>query len=116
MRLLVVEGRTYLEGWCRRAEAVRLFRLDRVLGIDVLEVAAEVPADAKPVDVDQGPFRPAAGALNVLADLSLCGRGVPDYYPCENATELGDGRLRAAARTPDDCRARRHAPPPRRHP
>ena len=28
----------------RRAEAVRLFRGDRVLGIDVLEVAAEVPA------------------------------------------------------------------------
>ena len=27
MRLLVVEGRTYLEGWCRRAEGVRLFRL-----------------------------------------------------------------------------------------
>src|SRR6516162_4038653 len=40
MRLLVVEGRTYLEGWCRRAEAVRMFRLDRVLRIDVLEVAA----------------------------------------------------------------------------
>ena len=31
MRLLVVEGRSYLEGWCRRAEAVRLFRLDRML-------------------------------------------------------------------------------------
>ena len=31
MRLLVVEGRSYLEGWCRRAEGVRLFRLDRVL-------------------------------------------------------------------------------------
>src|SRR5262249_61756179 len=31
MRLLVVEGRTYLEGWCRRAEAVRGFRLDHLL-------------------------------------------------------------------------------------
>src|SRR5580704_10372672 len=28
MRLLVVEGHSYLEGWCRRAEDVRLFRLD----------------------------------------------------------------------------------------
>ena len=44
MRLLVVEGRTYLEGWCRRAEAVRVFRLDRVLRIDVLDVAASAPA------------------------------------------------------------------------
>src|SRR5262249_53164088 len=49
MRLLVVEGRTYLEGWCRRAEAVRVFRLDRVLRIDVLGVAAEVPRQAEPV-------------------------------------------------------------------
>ena len=31
MRLLVVEGRPYLEGWCLRAEGMRLFRLDRVL-------------------------------------------------------------------------------------
>src|SRR6202012_5027978 len=28
MRLLVVDGRTYLEGWCRNAEGVRTFRLD----------------------------------------------------------------------------------------
>ena len=31
MRLLVVDGRPYLEGWCLRAEGIRLFRLDRVL-------------------------------------------------------------------------------------
>src|SRR5438552_1158760 len=42
MRLLVVEGRTYLEGWCRSAEGVRLFRLDRVMSVDVLDVPAEV--------------------------------------------------------------------------
>ena len=41
MRLLVVEGRTYLEGWCRLAEAVRLFRLDRVLGLQVRDEPAE---------------------------------------------------------------------------
>ena len=34
MRLLVVEGRGYLEAWCRNAEAVRLFRLDRVEDVD----------------------------------------------------------------------------------
>src|SRR5512135_2857482 len=59
MRLLVVEGRTYLEGWCRRAEAVRLFRLDRVLGLTVLPDAAQVPAGAQPRDLDQGLFRPS---------------------------------------------------------
>src|SRR5258708_31765305 len=47
MRLLVVEGRTYLEGWCLRAEAVRLFRLDRVLGLAGPYQPPAVPAQAQ---------------------------------------------------------------------
>ena len=109
MRLLIVEGRTYLEGWCRRAEAVRLFRLDRVLALDVLEVAAEVPADAEPVDVDQGLFRPSAEDLNVIIDLAPLGRWVAEYYPCDTIEELGDGRLRVTLRTPDPGWVRRLA-------
>ena len=109
MRLLIVEGRTYLEGWCRRAEAVRLFRLDRVLALDVLEVAAEVPADAEPVDVDQGLFRPSAEDLNVVIDLAPLGRWVAEYYPCDTVEELGDGRLRVTLRTPDSGWVRRLA-------
>ncbi|HVT69679.1 MAG TPA: WYL domain-containing protein, partial [Trebonia sp.] len=54
MRLLVAEGRTYLEGWCRRAEGVRLFRLDRMLSVDVLDLPAEVPDTAENRDVDEG--------------------------------------------------------------
>jgi proteasome accessory factor C len=109
MRLLVVEGRTYLEGWCRRAEAVRVFRLDRVLRIDVLPVAAEVPQQAEPVDVDQGLFRPSPGDMRVVLELSPRGRWVAEYYPCEDVVELGDGRLRVTLRTPDAAWARRLA-------
>jgi proteasome accessory factor C len=109
MRLLIVEGRTYLEGWCRRAEAVRLFRLDRVLALDVLQVAAEVPADAEPVDVDQGLFRPSAEDLDVVIDLAPLGRWVAEYYPCDTVEELGDGRLRVTLRTPDPGWVRRLA-------
>ncbi len=109
MRLLIVEGRTYLEGWCRRADAVRLFRLDRVLGLDVLDVAAEVPAEAEPKDVDQGLFHPSAGDLNVVIELAPLGRWVAEYYPCDAVEELGDGRLRVALRTPDPGLVRRLA-------
>ena len=109
MRLLVVEGRTYLEGWCRRAEAVRVFRLDRVLRIEVLDVAAEVPRQAEPVDVDQGLFRPSPGDMRVVLELTPRGRWVAEYYPCEDVTELGDGRLRVTLRTPDAAWARRLA-------
>jgi proteasome accessory factor C len=109
MRLLVVEGRTYLEGWCRLAEAVRLFRLDRVLGLRVLPVAAQVPPGAEPKDVDQGLFRPAPDDLHVQIELGPGGRWVAEYYPCEEVTELGDGRLRVALRTPDSRWVRRLA-------
>ena len=48
MRLLSAEGHTYLEGWCHRAEDVRLFRLDRVVGVEVLDHAADPPAAGQP--------------------------------------------------------------------
>ena len=37
MRLLLVDGKWYLEAWCRRSEGVRLFRLDRVDDVVVLD-------------------------------------------------------------------------------
>ncbi|HWF80653.1 MAG TPA: WYL domain-containing protein [Streptosporangiaceae bacterium] len=101
MRVIIVQGRAYLEGWCRRAEAVRLFRLDRVLRLTVLDVQAEVPDQAEHVDVDSGLFRPSAGDIRVELELGQAGRWVAEYYPCEKITELADGRLSVVLRTPD---------------
>jgi proteasome accessory factor C len=101
MRLLVVEGNTYLEGWCRRAEAVRLFKLDRIAGLAVLEVPAQVPDEAEPIDVDAGLFRPSPQDAAVMLELTPRGRWVADYYPCESVEELGEGRLRVVLRSPD---------------
>ena len=109
MKLLVVEGRTYLEGWCRLAEGVRTFRLDRVLDVTVLDVPAEVPVEAEPVDVDGGLFRPSAADVQVELELALGARWVAEYYPCESVTELGEGRLRIVVRTPDTGWVRRLA-------
>jgi proteasome accessory factor C len=109
MRLHVVEGRTYLEGWCRRAEGVRLFRLDRVLSVDVLDVPAEVPETAEQVDVDAGLFRASPGDVLVELEFGPAARYVAEDYPCESMTELADGRLRIALRTPDTAWVRRLA-------
>src|SRR5262249_30943317 len=109
MRLLVVEGRTYLEAWCLSAEAVRLFRLDRVLALTVLDQAASVPPQAEPRDVDQGLFRPAASDVTVELELARAGHWVADYYPCEKVTDLGDVRLKVVLRTPDTGWVRRLA-------
>jgi len=109
MRLLAVEGRNYLEGWCHRAGEVRLFRIDRIVAIDVLDVDSEVPAGAQPVDVDHGLFRPSPQDVLVEFELSPAGRWVAEYYPCEQIDELGDGRLRIQLRTPDTQWVRRLA-------
>jgi proteasome accessory factor C len=109
MRLLVVEGRPYLEGWCLRAEGMRLFRLDRVLGLEVLDVPSAPPAEAEPVDVDQGLFRPSPDDVLVELELTAAGRWVAEYYPCESVTELEEGRLRVVLRTPDTGWVRRLA-------
>jgi proteasome accessory factor C len=109
MRLLLVDGWSYLEGWCRRAEAVRLFRLDRIVALEVLDVAANIPEDAEPVDVDRGLFRPSPDDIRVVLELTPYGRWVADHYPCESVTELGEGRLRVELRTRDTRWVRRLA-------
>ena len=109
MRVVFEQGRAYLEGWCRRANAVRLFRLDRVLNLVILDVPAEVPATAEHLDVESGLFRPSAGDIQVELELAEAGRWVADYFPCEKETELGDGRLSVVLRTPDTQMVRRLA-------
>jgi predicted DNA-binding transcriptional regulator YafY len=109
MRLHMVEGRPYLEGWCLRAEAMRLFRLDRVLALTVLDQPAAPPLEATPVDVDQGLFRPSPDDERVELELSAEGRWVAEYYPCESVSDLPDGRLRVVLRTPDTRLVRRLA-------
>jgi proteasome accessory factor C len=109
MRLLVAEGRSYLEGWCRLAEGVRLFRLDRVLELTVLDAPAQVPAEATERDVEQGLFRPSESDERVELELSAPAHWVAEYYPCESVTEAGEGRLRAVLRTPDTRWVRRLA-------
>jgi proteasome accessory factor C len=108
-RLLVVDGRTYLEGWCRRAEAVRKFRLDRVLEVTVLDVPASFPEEAEWADVDAGLFQPSEADVLVELELAAGARWVAEYYRCESMTELGDGRLRITIRTPDTSLIRRLA-------
>ena len=109
MRLLMVEGRPYLEAWCLRAEGMRLFRLDRMLDLQVLDVPAALPPEAQPVDVGQGLFRPSPDDVQVELELSVDGRWVAEYYPCESVTELQDGKLRVVLRTPDTALVRRLA-------
>lgn len=101
MRVVVVDGRPYLEAWCRRAEDVRLFRLDRVVEATLLDVPADVPQDARHRDFDEGVFQPSPDDLLVTVDLDPGGHWVAEYYPCESIERLDGGILRIGLRTAD---------------
>ena len=51
--------------------------------------------------VDGGLFRPSPDDVRVEFELGSAGRWVAEYYPCEQVTELGDGRLKVVLQTPD---------------
>ena len=109
MRLLLVEGRSYLEAWCSRAEGVRLFRLDRVAEVTLLDEPSAPPAHAQPRDLAQGLFRPAPDDLLVTLALQPAAAWVADYHPCESVTAAPDGGLVVLLRAGDPGWVRRLA-------
>lgn len=106
MQLLLVEGRTYLEAWCRSSGDVRLFRLDRIDAADVLDEAATVPPGVAPRDAADGVFTPSAEHTPVTLRLGPGARWVADYYPCEQVREDGPDLI-VVLRAADDGWARR---------
>lgn len=101
MRLLLLDGRSYLEAWCRRARAVRLFRLDRIEAIDVLDEPAAPPPDAEPTDVSDGVFQPGPDHRHAVLLLEPSALWVAEYYPVDELVELDDGRARVLLRYAD---------------
>ncbi|TNM70313.1 WYL domain-containing protein [Streptomyces sp. NP160] len=107
MRLLTVDGRWYLEGWCHRAGGVRLFRVDRVVTAAVLDADGTPPPEAVARDVDESLFTPGEDDLVVTLELAGSARWVAERVPLESSEELDDDGLRVVLRTPDDRWLRR---------
>ncbi len=103
MRLLLVEGRGYLEAWCRTAEAVRLFRLDRVEDLTELTEPAVLPPHARPTDVSAGLFRPAPDQLEAVLLLDPAARWVAEYYPVDEVVERSGGTAEVRMRYADNA-------------
>lgn len=98
-RLLVVDGRSYLEAWCRRAEAVRLFRVDRVEQVQVLD--EQVSTVLPPVSDGDDPFDLSDDLPLAVLDLDPRHGWVAEYYPVEQLSTEPDGTLRVALRYTD---------------
>jgi proteasome accessory factor C len=102
MRMLIVEGRSYLEAWCRRAEAVRLFRLDRIDEVTELDEPAAPPPYAEQTDTTAGLFRERPDHEVAQLVLAPDARWVSEYYPVEKVSELDGGRMRVRMRYADE--------------
>ncbi|MHC1557655.1 helix-turn-helix transcriptional regulator [Actinomycetospora sp. C-140] len=102
MRLLLVDASAYLEAWCRSAEGVRLFRLDRVDDAEVLDEPSAPPpgAQGRP-GAGEDLLRPDDGAHVAALVLHPAARWVAEYYPVESLHAQDDGSARITMRYGD---------------
>jgi proteasome accessory factor C len=107
MRVINFDARWYLEGWCHRAEDVRLFRLDRIEAITILNQDGTPPAAAQPRDLDSGVFTPHGDDQLVRLALKPGATWVSDYYPTESVEPAQDGGTVITLRTADTAWLRR---------
>ena len=109
MRVVNLDSHWYLEGWCHRAQDSRIFRLDRVARLDVLDVDGTPPLDAQPRDLRGQVFVPSEHDLTVVLDVERDAAWFVDYYPNESVVDLGQGRTRVTLRVTDPTWVRRAA-------
>ena len=91
MRVLMVGGRAYLEAWCRRAEATRMFRVDRIDAFTELDEPAAPPPDASPQDVSDGVFKPTDDLPLMTLRIGRHSRWITEYYPVEEVRPSSSG-------------------------
>lgn len=101
LRVVTAEGHTYLEAWCHLAEDQRLFRLDRISGVEVLGSPVDEHPDVHPRDLSTGLFQPSPDDMLVTLRLEPSARWVAEYYPVESTTELDGAGLRVTLRAGD---------------
>ena len=91
IRMFSSEGRTYLEAWCRRAEGLRVFRLDRIEAAVVLDEPASVPSHVQPRELSEGVYDPAPEHLLVDLLLGPAYAWVAEHYviETESSSEAG---------------------------
>ena len=109
MRVVYLDGHWYLEGWCHRAEDVRLFRLDRIQTLELLDVDGTPPPQAQPRDVNEALFTPGEEDLEVVVETDRAGAWIVDYYPVDRVEDLGEGRRRVTLHVSDPALVRRLA-------
>jgi proteasome accessory factor C len=93
-RVFNTQGQWYLAGYCQQADGERLFRVDRISRVVVLDEEFAPPEEAPPASV----FHGGPDDEVIVLDLARDARWVAEQYPNEGVIEEADGRLRVTLR------------------
>src|SRR5699024_9165747 len=105
VKIVAADGHAYLRAWCRTAQEIRQFRLDRIDACTVIDEPAVHPAEA--AEPGGRAFEPAPTAF-LAAELPLielrlspAAKGVVDSYPCEEVIGEAEGYRKVTMRVRD---------------
>jgi proteasome accessory factor C len=103
IRILVIDGHAYLEGYCYSAQSIRRFRVDRIDEVRMLDVPAQPPLWVG-TDVPLALFTPGRDAPPVTLHLEPAAAWVAEYYLMDDITESADdpGALDVRMRASDE--------------
>ena len=99
IRVVLIADHSYLEAWCRSAEAVRMFRFDRIVDARVLDEPSIPPPPAVQAGPDTSLFDPDTADPSLPTATLLIERSAGwmfDYYPLRVLREYPDGSCDAA--------------------
>jgi proteasome accessory factor C len=87
-------GQWYVAGWCHRVEDDRVFRVDRMRAVTVLDETFTPPEQPPAAQV----FSPRADDATVVLELAPTARWVLEAYPHERVEERARGKVRVTLR------------------
>jgi proteasome accessory factor C len=96
IRVVLVGDHSYLEAWSREAEAVRLFRFDRIVDAAVLDEPSAPPEPAVTAPPDTSLFNADPSLPSATLRLAPSASWMFEYYPMRLLRELPDGYCEAA--------------------
>jgi proteasome accessory factor C len=83
-------GNWYVRAWCRRADAERVFRVDRIRGARPTGETFDPPAEPTEPVVQ---YTPDLDDVEATMRLGPAAKWVAEYFPVEIAGESGDGLI-----------------------
>jgi proteasome accessory factor C len=89
-RLWADQGEWYVSGHCRSAGGERVFRVDRIAQLQVLDETFDPPIE----EPGGARFTPSDQTPHVVIDLETGPGWVLENYPAESISDLGEGRRR----------------------